>query len=110
MSRIPFLSFLLVAWLFFARPAEAQCQLHDNMDGGPCCGLTMAQLPNFSAFTQNFLQICWRDCGVDQTFTLKAQWNPVPTTPGVVQPCGEVLMNVKILGPGNFLFWSGQMR
>jgi hypothetical protein len=110
MSRIPFLSFLLLAWLFFARPAEAQCQLHDGMDGGPCCGLTQAQLPNLTAFTQNFMQICWRDCGVDQTLTLKAQWNPVPTTPGVVRPCGEVLMNVKILGPGNFLFWSGQMR
>lgn len=110
MSRIPFLSLFLFVCLSFARPTAAQCQLHDGLDGGPCCGLTQAQLPNFAGFTQNFRQICWRDCGVDQVFTLKAQWTPIPYLPGVVPPCGELLMNLRILGPGNFLHWSGQMR
>lgn len=60
--------FLLVAFLALLTlelRASALCTLADNLDGGPCCGLTQAVLPLFPGFTQNALDICWRDCGVD---------------------------------------------
>jgi hypothetical protein len=94
-----------------ASPAKAQCALSDNLDGGPCCALTQATLPNFSAFSQNLLQVCWQDCGVSQVIPLTAKWLPINIIqPGIVPPCGELRMRLDILGPGNVLFWRGPMR
>jgi len=110
MSRTPFLSFVFLAALSLARPAAAQCQLADNLDGGPCCGLTQAALPNFGGFTQNFIQVCWKDCAVDQLYAFTARWAPIQILPGQIPPCGELRMRLDVLGPGNVLFWRGPMR
>jgi hypothetical protein len=105
-------TFLTLAVLLLAAPFSrptAQCQMHDNLDGGSCCGLTQASLPNFGGFTQQLLQICWRDCGIDQVSALTAKWTPLNIL-NPTPPCGELRMRLDLLGPGNLLHWRGPMR
>lgn len=100
----------LLALLALALRPAAQCNLSDNLDGGPCCGLTQAQLPVFSNFAQDALDICWRDCGIDQQLLVRGKWfnsNLGSTGP---QPCGERRMRLDIVTASNVLLWRGQMR
>jgi hypothetical protein len=98
----------LAALALAARPA-AQCILSDNLDGGPCCGLTQAALPQLGSFTQTALDICWRDCGIDQQLVVQAKWVPL-TIAGFNPPCGELRMRLDIRSGANVLLWRGPMR
>ncbi len=106
--ELPLAAFL--ALLSFQRPSAAQCQFSDHLDGGPCCGLTQAQIPFFQKFQQDALDICWRDCGIDQVSLVRGKWFNVPILPGMQPPCGEQLMRLDIVQPPNILLWRGRMR
>ncbi len=75
-------------------PAAAQCPLPDGLDGGPCCTVTGLKLPPFPNFNQDALDICWRDCNVDQVFLCQARWSLVPIL--VKGGCGERRMNLDL--------------
>lgn len=110
MSRLSLLpSLTLLAVLALAARPAAQCLLSDNLDGGPCCGLTQANLPTFGGFVQDSLDICWRDCGIDQVALVRAKWT-AKVLAGSIPPCGEQLMRLDILAPPSTLLWSGSMR
>ena len=99
------------AVLSFALSAEAQCPMPDNLDGGPCCTVTTANLPVFPAFNQGSMEICWRDCTVNATIPYDACWDaptPAATTAGPL--CSVYLSRVK-LKVGGVIHWnSGPMR
>jgi len=101
------LPFLLCA---LAVPQHAQCNLADNLDGGPCCGLTQATVSHPTTFSQGALQVCWQDCGASQVSNLTAKWVLLAPPPGTTMPCGEFSMRLDLFGPGNVLFWRGPMR
>lgn len=102
---VPLLSLLLAA-----RPAQAQC-LPDNLDGGPCCSLTSAQVPIVPSFKQSTQNICWRDCGVDQVTLVTGRWKQLTTQIGLAPPsCGEQRMRLDVVNASNALLWRGQMR
>jgi hypothetical protein len=101
-----FFPFVLLAALF-ARLASAQCPLPDNLDGGPCCALTTEVLPPLPTFFQNSLDICWRDCNVDQVRGVNAKFTPLPT----VHNCGERMVRAQFFDPASgLLTWSGVLR
>jgi len=100
----------LLALLALELRSAAQCLFADNLDGGPCCGLTSASLPAFPGFRQDVRGICWRDCGIDQTSLSRCHWVPIPYPVGMIPPCGELLYRLDILTTSNILMWRGQMR
>jgi len=101
LSLIAFLSCLL------ARAPAAQCPLPDNLDGGACCALASEVLPPLPVFAQPALDICWRDCNVDQVRGVNAKFSPL-TTPG---NCGERLVRLQLFDPiSGALTWSGSLR
>lgn len=92
----------------FARPPSAQCPLPDNLDGGPCCALTAENLPALPLFQHNALDICWRDCNVDQVRGIHAKFTPLQTS---VKNCGERQVRVQLFDPiSGLLSWSGTLR
>ena len=48
--------------------------LPDGLDAGPCDELAFLVLPDFPTFEQDSLQICWKNCSVEKTQTLRAKW------------------------------------
>lgn len=107
-SLVFLLALSLACWMLAPR-SSAQCLLDDHLDGGPCCGLTQAQLPPFPNFVQDALNICWRDCGIDQQALVRGKWSNI-TLAGTVPACGEMRMRLDILTPSNVLLWRGPMR
>ncbi|MSR62945.1 MAG: hypothetical protein EXS08_10925 [Planctomycetes bacterium] len=105
----PCAAFLVVLSLFGARTA-AQCPLPDQLDGGPCCTVASPKLPNFPNFTQDVLEICWRDCNVNGVIPYRARWKNLTVAPGTGIPCGERLMLLELLNPLGVLQWSGVIR
>lgn len=106
----PSILFPVLMLTLAASPAEGQC-LPDNLDGGPCCGLTSAQVPLVPTFTTGTQSICWRDCGIDQVSVVKGRWKQLVTQIGLVPPpCGEQLMRLDVLSGSNALLWRGTMR
>jgi hypothetical protein len=110
MSRCKILFVAFLALLALELRAAAQCSFSDNLDGGPCCGLTQATLPLFKGFTQNALDVCWRDCGLDQVSTVTGRWTNINILPGQILPCGEKRMRLDIVNGSNVLLWRGPMR
>ena len=106
---LPFRVLSLVAFLscLLARAPAAQCSLPDHLDGGACCALTTEVLPPLPTFFQNALDICWRDCNVDQVRGINAKFTPL-TSPS---NCGERLVRVQFFDPASgVLTWSGTLR
>ena len=62
-----------LALLALQASSAGQCLKDDHLDGGPCCGLTQVQLPFFKNFQQDALDICWRDCGIDQLLLVRGK-------------------------------------
>jgi hypothetical protein len=92
----------------FARPPAAQCPLPDNLDVGQCCMITAENLPVLPKFQHQALDICWRDCNVDQVRGLNARFTPLQTS---AVNCGERLVRVQFYDPiSGLLSWSGTLR
>lgn len=109
MSRITRL-LSLVAFLtcLFARPPAAQCPMPDQLDGGACCALAAENLPPLPKFQHNALDICWRDCNVDQVRGVNARFTPLQTS---AINCGERQVRVQLYDPlSGLLTWSGTLR
>jgi len=94
-----------------ARPEAAQCPIPDNLDGGPCCALTHEKLPAFPGFKQNVLDICWRNCNVDQVTGLVAKFTNQNILTPTGSDCGERLVKVELFDPASGApLWTGQLR
>lgn len=74
-------SALLVALAsLLARPASAQCFGPDNLTG-PCCTVTIPNLPVFPAISMPGLGACWDRCTQGLQRTLVVTWSaPAPTS------------------------------
>jgi len=101
---------LFLALLALELRSAAQCSFTDNLDGGPCCGLTSATLPVFSNFGTDVADICWKDCGVNQVLLARARWTNIPFPVGSMPPCDALLMRLDIVNSSSALMWRGQMR
>ncbi len=90
----------------------AQCPLPDQLDGGPCCAGAVANIPVFPKVKVSSLDICWRDCGIDNVGPCRAVWTPlfVPLVPGIPPDCGVRLQRLDLFDPAGILKWSGRMR
>ncbi len=73
---------LVVALLIGAAPgASSQCLGPDNLDlPGACCQPVIPTLPPFPAASLPGLGVCWNQCTVGTTNTLKVAWT-APTQP-----------------------------
>ena len=89
-------------------PAQAQCPLPDNLDGGQCCETTQLQLPKFPSFTQSSLDICWLDCGLDAFTDVTVRWG-VPKS-NDLGTCGPRISKVRIFDAAGGLAWRGRMN
>lgn len=107
-------AFLLSALAMLAAHGtpDAQCPLPDQLDGGPCCAGAVAKIPVFPKVKVNSLDICWRDCGIDNVGQCRAVWTPLvtPVTPGVVPDCGVRAQRLDLSDAAGVLKWSGRMR
>ncbi|MEQ1891249.1 MAG: hypothetical protein ABL998_01800 [Planctomycetota bacterium] len=101
---------LVVPLLLLAMPAAAQCPQPDGLDGGPCCSLASEKVPQFPKVTQNSLDICWRNCGIDQIGNCTAVWTPLKIQPTTGPDCGTRYTRLDLLDPAGVLKWSGNLR
>ncbi len=107
-------AFLATALAFatFAAPSLAQCPRPDRLDCGPCCSFAQAQVPSLPAFKQSTLDICWKDCAVDNTLTCQAVWNkPVqPLAMSGVTSCGVYNTDLRLKNSAGVDMWAGKIR
>ncbi len=101
---------LCLALLTLQLATSAQCPLPDHLDGGPCCAVAQEQLPIFPKFAQDTLNICWRDCNIDQVGVCRAVWQNVPILPGTGPNCGMRLMDLRLLDTAGILKWRGRLN
>jgi hypothetical protein len=85
----PSVAVLLVAFVCTllagtAPGVSAQCFGPDNLDIGPCCAPTIANVPQFPKAALPGMGICWNACAVSGTQDVRADW----TTPRQAS-CGE---------------------
>jgi hypothetical protein len=101
----------------FTAPSAAQCPNPDRLDGGPCCFQAKARLPSFPQFSQPSLDICWRDCNVDQVQNIVACWAK-PMSTGMIfpgggttpPPCGRYTSQLKLKTTSGVVQWMGRMN
>jgi hypothetical protein len=110
-SRIPAALAILLAFFVCGALAAAQCPQPDKLDNGPCCAQAQAFLPGFPKFSQDSLEICWRNCNVDQVIRYRADWKNIVIAPPSGPPCGErsVVLDLTDTGTG-ILTWTGTLR
>lgn len=111
MRRI--LAALVLGSALLAGTAAAQCPLPDGLDGGPCCTRAPLRLPVFPPFAQQTMDICWRDCNVDQVGLCVARWSqPIPPPQAFPQapPCNILVSDLQLFDPATgALKWRGTM-
>jgi hypothetical protein len=90
--------------------ASAQCPLPDLLDGGPCCTLATPDLPELPNFSQNALDICWRDCNVEAVIPCTASWRLVPIIPIGAGPCWSPHLKLELRDGAGVLKWRGTLR
>lgn len=90
--------------------SSAQCPIHDQLDGGPCCTVANEFIPPFKKVTQDSLDICWRDCGPAFVGPCRAVWTPLHVLPTTGIDCGYRRTRLDIYDPLGTLQWSGIMR
>lgn len=102
----------LVSWSVFAVSSQAQCVLPDNADGGPCCEDTQLQLPQFPAFRTESLDICWRECQIENVGECIMEWTrPMASdVPGNCPVCGLFAARVRIRDASGAVKWRGLAR
>src|SRR5262245_50066803 len=97
--RRSFLSLLACALLASTPVVSAQCFGPDNLDlTGPCCAPAVANLPIFNAQSLPGLAICWQQCSVATTNTLKVSWSPL-----VAITCAEYTSGLTVFDGGSGL-------
>src|SRR5690606_39312184 len=75
--RRPLLTTLFAGALAVLTPrADAQCFGPDGLDFGGCCSPAQLILPPFTQAGLSGLGICWDNCNVGTTNTLKLNWTP----------------------------------
>jgi hypothetical protein len=104
------IAFLLLIELAALGSPSAQCPLPDNLDGGPCCALTMENVPPQKQVLQDALDICWRDCGIEFIGSCRARWTPLHVLPATGPDCGYRLYRLELFDTAGNLKWSGTMR
>jgi len=78
---------------------SAQCFGPDNLDlTGPCCAPAVANLPAFNGNSLPGLAICWQQCSVATTNTLKVAWSPLVAT-----TCAEYTSGLTVSDGGSGL-------
>ncbi len=90
----------------------AQCPNPDMLDCGPCCTIAQPNLPKFPPFVQQSLDICWRDCNVDNVLNVQAQWTaPVQaiSVTGIAN-CGVYSSKVRLRNAAGVIAWTGDVR
>ena len=98
-----------VAAIAWGGRLSAQCPIPDGLDGGPCCALATENAPN-SKITQDSLNICWNDCGIDFIGPVVATWTPQKILSTTGPDCGIRRNTLNIRTPGGMLLWTGTMR
>jgi hypothetical protein len=98
----------LLSTLALAATSIAQCPLPDHLDGGPCCSPAQITLPTFPAFKQSSLDICWKDCDVDNIAGGRVRWGKPQA--GGTSPCGPMVSKVRMFDAAGSLTWRGKMR
>jgi hypothetical protein len=83
-SSVPLVVLVCSLFVGVAPTASAQCFGPDNLDIGPCCAQTVANLPQFPNAALPGLGICWNACSVSGTQNLRVDWS-TPRNPS----CGE---------------------
>ncbi len=105
------LAFCAAAVVSMAASSHAQCPMPDNLDGGPCCMPTLANLPTFPAFAQPSMEICWRDCTVNSTIPYDACWTaPTPAASAAGPLCSVYLARLQLKAGGLVLWNSAPLR
>src|SRR5688572_28639846 len=90
----------------------AQCPNPDLLDCGPCCTIAQPNMPKFPAFQQTSLDICWKDCNVDNVINLNAQWTAPLQGIGFtgVANCGVYNSKLRLRNAAGVIAWSGDLR
>lgn len=88
-----------------APDAAAQCFGPDNLNAGPCCGLTLPTLPPFPPATLPALGVCWTNCLVGATDTLSLVMSP-PSPTG----CGQYVAQLTVIDAAGVPAQSGLVR
>jgi len=101
---------LLLGALILGHGAAAQCPIPDQLDGGPCCLQAQPKLPTFPNFTQDALEVCWRDCNVNGTVNYRSKWKNITISGSAGLPCGERLMQLDLFDTSGILQWTGVIR
>ncbi len=92
-SIISRLALSTVAALALAVPASnAQCFGDDNLDNGPCCGLTQANLPDFPGVQMGGLGVCWDACAVVDKNNIRVEWGTLNQT-----VCGQYVTPLRVI-------------
>lgn len=92
----------------------AQCAQPDSLDGGPCCASATESAP-LHDFTQDSLQICWLDCGIEQVIACRAEWNLEPPEAPRHRPtlppggCEPRPAGFRLLDPSGGVQWEGNL-
>ncbi|MFT5049397.1 MAG: hypothetical protein ACI8QZ_000790 [Chlamydiales bacterium] len=97
----------LIGFAALQLTATAQCPRPDRLDGGPCCAIAQPDIPKPKAFRQDSLQICWRDCDVDQVIDCFAEWSIGSTNQS---PCAIRRMQLKLRDAAGAIKWRGRMN
>jgi len=73
---VAFVAVLACVLAVGSAPVSGQCFGPDGLDIGPCCAPVVSNLPLFPGVSLPGLGICWTQCTLNNTRTLKVSWTP----------------------------------
>lgn len=99
-------AWMTVAWLLgLPLLPTAQCPTSDQLDAGACHTDASFDVPGFPRFSQDALQVCWLDCGVDQVIPGQAEWQNLRIR--VYPDCGTRYARLRIVDANGLVTWLG---
>jgi hypothetical protein len=107
-------SLALAGALSLSTHAAAQCPSPDRLDGGPCCTIVKARIPALRQFSHPSLDLCWRDCNLEQVMESIACWDKpmavgVATPTGVAKDCGRFTIRLRLKNTAGLVKWRGRL-
>ena len=97
---------LLLALASLASISSAQCVRPDRLDGGLCCTPAQPFFPTPPGFTQDCLELCWRDCDLEAQVNLKAIWGA--SSYSTLGPCRRIRQSLALEDLAGNLAWKGR--